>query len=243
MSERNNKPETDLMKPNLKNPPAAGQAATVKPGRADSDFDAAKYTPAPLQRRALTNEQWAQPAIGQPNAGIQSINEAVRTNSQWVQPLRQQMARVIVGQEQLIDRLIVGLLSNGHILLEGVPGLAKTLALKTLASAIGLQFQRLQFTPDMLPADIVGTMIYNPRDGSFSAKARSDLFEPDSGGRNQSRACESAKCIARSDAGAPGDTRRRNLSVAGSVSCSRDAKPTRAGRHLSRYRKHRSIVL
>jgi MoxR-like ATPase len=158
------------MKQNLKNPPAAGQAATVKPGRADSDFDAAKYTPAPLQRRALTNEQWAQPAVGQPNAGIQSINEAVRTNSQWVQPLRQQMARVIVGQEQLIDRLIVGLLSNGHILLEGVPGLAKTLALKTLASAIGLQFQRLQFTPDMLPADIVGTMIYNPRDGSFSTK-------------------------------------------------------------------------
>ena len=170
MSERNNKPETDLMKPNLKNPPAAGQAATVKPGRADSDFDAAKYTPAPLQRRALTNEQRAQPAVGQPNAGIQSINEAVRTNSQWVQPLRQEMARVIVGQEQLVDRLIVGLLSNGHILLEGVPGLAKTLALKTLASAISLQFQRLQFTPDMLPADIVGTMIYNPRDGSFSTK-------------------------------------------------------------------------
>src|SRR5215475_15240462 len=158
------------MKPNLKNPPAAGQAATVRPGRADSDFDAAKYTPAPLQRRPLPNEQWARPTVGQPNADIQSINDAVRTNSQWVQPLRQQMARVIVGQEQLVDRLIVGLLSNGHILLEGVPGLAKTLALKTLASAIGLQFQRLQFTPDMLPADIVGTMIYNPRDGSFSTK-------------------------------------------------------------------------
>jgi MoxR-like ATPase len=158
------------MKQNLKNPPAAGQAATVKPGRADSDFDAAKYTPAALQRRPLPNEQLAQPAVGQPNAGIQFINEAVRANSQWVQPLRQQIARVIVGQEQLVDRLIVGLLSNGHILLEGVPGLAKTLALKTLASAIGLHFQRLQFTPDMLPADIVGTMIYNPRDGSFSTK-------------------------------------------------------------------------
>lgn len=169
MSERN-KSETDLMKQNLKNPPAAGQAATVKPGRADSDFDAAKYTLAPLQRRPLPNEQWAQPTVGQPNAGIQSINDAVRINSQWVQPLRQQMARVIIGQEQLVDRLIVGLLSNGHILLEGVPGLAKTLALKTLASAISLHFQRLQFTPDMLPADIVGTMIYNPRDGSFSTK-------------------------------------------------------------------------
>src|SRR5262249_12168678 len=106
------------MKLNLKNPPAAGQAATVNPGRPDSD--AAKYTAAPLQRRPLPNEQWAQPAVGQPNAGIQSINEAVRTNSQWVQPIRQQMARVIVGQEQLVDRLIVGLLSNGHILLEGV---------------------------------------------------------------------------------------------------------------------------
>ena len=92
------------------------------------------------------------------------------TTSTWVEPLRQQMASVIVGQEELIDRLIVGLISNGHILLEGVPGLAKTLALKTLASAIGLHFQRLQFTPDMLPADIVGTMIYNPRDGSFSTK-------------------------------------------------------------------------
>ena len=169
MSARN-KSETDLMKQNLKNPPAAGEAATVKPGRADSDFDAAKYTLAPLQRRPLPNEQWAQPTVGQPNVGIQSINDAVRTNSQWVQPLRQQMARVIVGQEQLVDRLIVGLLSNGHILLEGVPGLAKTLALKTLASAISLHFQRLQFTPDMLPADIVGTMIYNPRDGSFSTK-------------------------------------------------------------------------
>jgi MoxR-like ATPase len=158
------------MKQNLKNPLAAGQAATVKPGRADSDFDAAKYSAAPLQQRPLPNEQWTQPAIGNPNAGIQSINEAVRMTSNWVQPLRQQMARVIVGQEQLVDRLMVGLISNGHILLEGVPGLAKTLALKTLASAIGLHFQRMQFTPDMLPADIVGTMIYNPRDGSFSTK-------------------------------------------------------------------------
>jgi MoxR-like ATPase len=158
------------MKQNIKNPLARGQAATVQPGRADSDFDAAKYTPAPLQSRPLPNEQWAQPAVGNPNVGIQAINDNVRTASAWVEPLRQQMARVIVGQEELINRLIVGLISNGHILLEGVPGLAKTLALKTLASAVGLHFQRLQFTPDMLPADIVGTMIYNPRDGSFSTK-------------------------------------------------------------------------
>ncbi len=158
------------MKQNIKNPLATRQAATVQPGRADSDFDAAKYTPAPLQSRSLPNEQWTRPAVGNPNVGIQAINDNVQTASAWVEPLRKQMARVIVGQDELIDRLMVGLISNGHILLEGVPGLAKTLALKTLSSAIGLHFQRLQFTPDMLPADIVGTMIYNPRDGSFSTK-------------------------------------------------------------------------
>jgi MoxR-like ATPase len=164
----------DLMNQNLKNPPAAGQAATVQPGSVDSDFDAAKYTPAPIRPSRVPHERRtpvaAAPVTGSPNAGIQAINDAVRTTSLWVQPLRQQMARVIVGQEQLIDRLMVGLISNGHILLEGVPGLAKTLALKTLASGVGLHFQRMQFTPDMLPADIVGTMIYNPRDGSFSTK-------------------------------------------------------------------------
>jgi len=80
------------------------------------------------------------------------------------------MARVIVGQKHLLDRLLIALLTNGHVLLEGVPGLAKTLALKTLASCIALQFKRLQFTPDMLPADIVGTMIYNPQDGAFRTK-------------------------------------------------------------------------
>jgi MoxR-like ATPase len=167
---RATQPRNKLMKQNIKNPLATGQGATVQPGRADSDFDAAKYTPAPLQSRPLPDQQRTQPPVGNPNIGIQAINDNVRAASAWVEPLRQQMARVIVGQEELIDRLMVGLISNGHILLEGVPGLAKTLALKTLASAVGVHFQRLQFTPDMLPADIVGTMIYNPRDGSFSTK-------------------------------------------------------------------------
>ena len=107
---------------------------------------------------------------GGPNERIQAINEAVRTTSGWVAPLRQEIARVLVGQKNLVDRLLVGLVTNGHILLEGVPGLAKTLALKTLSSATQLKFHRLQFTPDMLPADIVGTMIYNPREGSFHTK-------------------------------------------------------------------------
>ena len=155
------------------NSQSTGTTGSVKPGRADADFDAAKYTPVPVQPGRQPQSLWTAHTTtpsGTPNAGIQAISDAVRSTSVWVQPLRTQMGRVIVGQEQLIDRLMIGLISNGHILLEGVPGLAKTLALKTLASAVGLHFQRLQFTPDMLPADIVGTMIYNPRNGSFSTK-------------------------------------------------------------------------
>jgi MoxR-like ATPase len=156
------------------NDPAAADksSATFRPGRTDAHFDAVKYTPTPMARDPFGRRTPATPipVVGHPNTGIQAINDAVRQNSAWVQPLRQEIGRVIVGQHHLVDRLIVGLISNGHILLEGVPGLAKTLALKTLAGAVGLHFSRLQFTPDMLPADIVGTMIYNPRDGSFSTK-------------------------------------------------------------------------
>jgi MoxR-like ATPase len=107
---------------------------------------------------------------GVPNADIRAIQEAVAGASTWVTPLRQQFARVIIGQLHLVDRLMIALLTQGHILLEGVPGLGKTLALKTLAQALEVSFQRIQFTPDMLPADVVGTMIYNPRDGSFQTK-------------------------------------------------------------------------
>jgi MoxR-like ATPase len=112
----------------------------------------------------------ARASAGSPNERIQAINESVRTTSCWVAPLRQEISRVLVGQKHLVDRLLVGLVTNGHILLEGVPGLAKTLSLKTLAASTQLKFHRLQFTPDMLPADIIGTMIYNPRDGSFHTK-------------------------------------------------------------------------
>jgi MoxR-like ATPase len=154
--------------------PATGDnsPAAVHPTRTDAYFDAVKYTAAPIVRDPFGRRTPTAPApvAGNPNAGIQAINDAVRRNSAWVQPLRQEIGQVIVGQQHLVDRLMVGLISNGHILLEGVPGLAKTLALKTLAGAVGLRFSRLQFTPDMLPADIVGTMIYNPRDGSFSTK-------------------------------------------------------------------------
>ncbi len=101
---------------------------------------------------------------------IQAINQAVKDSSAWITPLRQQMARVIIGQEHLVERLLVGLLTGGHILLEGLPGLAKTLAVKSLAMSVKTDFKRIQFTPDMLPADIIGTEIYNPQDTSFVVK-------------------------------------------------------------------------
>lgn len=99
---------------------------------------------------------------------IASIDEEVRAEGAFLEPLRAEMGKVIVGQSYLVDRLIIGLLANGHVLLEGVPGLAKTLAVKTLASTMDLKFSRLQFTPDMLPADVVGTQIYNPQSGEFT---------------------------------------------------------------------------
>jgi MoxR-like ATPase len=100
----------------------------------------------------------------------EAITEEVKNKGQWVHAVQNEISRVIVGQKYLIDRLLVGLLANGHVLLEGVPGLAKTLAVKTLAACVHTKFQRLQFTPDLLPADIIGTMIYNPRDGEFRPK-------------------------------------------------------------------------
>ncbi|HXP60210.1 MAG TPA: MoxR family ATPase [Dongiaceae bacterium] len=98
-----------------------------------------------------------------------ALNEQVQATAVWIGKLRAEVGKVIVGQEQLVDRLLVGLLANGHVLLEGVPGLAKTLSVRTLAAAIHASFHRIQFTPDLLPADIVGTLIYNPQDGNYRA--------------------------------------------------------------------------
>jgi len=103
-------------------------------------------------------------------AGITAINEKVRKESAFVQDLTSEIEKVIVGQKYLIDRLLVGLLSNGHILVEGVPGLAKTMSIRTLSQAIETRFQRLQFTPDLLPADLIGTLVYNPKEGTFDTK-------------------------------------------------------------------------
>src|SRR5574337_1470156 len=104
------------------------------------------------------------------DAGITAINDRVKEEAACLYRLREEIGRIIVGQRYLVDRLMIGLLANGHVLLEGVPGLAKTLSVKTLAQTIDASFQRLQFTPDLLPADLIGTLIYNPRDGVFSTK-------------------------------------------------------------------------
>ena len=103
-------------------------------------------------------------------AQIQEINQRVQEESRFVQRLASEVHRVIVGQRYMVERLLIGLLTRGHILLEGVPGLAKTLAVKTLSAAIDTRFQRIQFTPDLLPADLIGTMVFNPKDGTFSPK-------------------------------------------------------------------------
>jgi MoxR-like ATPase len=104
------------------------------------------------------------------DTGITAINEKIKKESAFVTNLLFEIRKVIVGQDYLIERLLIGLLANGHILVEGVPGLAKTLSIKTLAQAINTKFQRLQFTPDLLPADLIGTLVYNPKDGAFTTK-------------------------------------------------------------------------
>ncbi len=101
---------------------------------------------------------------------IEALNQEIYSASSFVERLNEETGKVIVGQSQMIERLMIGLLTRGHVLLEGMPGLAKTLAIKTLASAINAKFSRIQFTPDLLPADIIGTMIYNPAKADFNVR-------------------------------------------------------------------------
>jgi MoxR-like ATPase len=103
-------------------------------------------------------------------AQVKEISEKVKQQSSFITQLHEAIGQVIVGQRYMVDRLLIGLLTRGHVLIEGVPGLAKTLTVKTLSDAIDTKFQRLQFTPDLLPADLIGTLIYNPRSGEFSVK-------------------------------------------------------------------------
>ena len=104
------------------------------------------------------------------STGLTEVNDAVQKAGAFLPPLTAEMSKVVVGQTYLVERLIIGLLANGHVLLEGVPGLAKTLSVKSLAACLNVKFSRLQFTPDMLPADVIGTQIFNPQSGGFTTR-------------------------------------------------------------------------
>jgi MoxR-like ATPase len=101
---------------------------------------------------------------------ISKLNQKIQQDSLFLQDLRREISKVVIGQEDLVNSLLVGLIANGHVLVEGLPGLAKTLTVKTLAQGISAAFQRIQFTPDLLPADITGTLIYNPKEATFSVR-------------------------------------------------------------------------
>ncbi|RKX99186.1 MAG: ATPase [Spirochaetes bacterium] len=101
---------------------------------------------------------------------IKELEKKIQDESETLNRIRTEVSKIIVGQREMIEKLLIGILTGGHILLEGVPGLAKTLAVKTLAQTINVDFKRIQFTPDMLPADLIGTMVYNQKDGSFQVK-------------------------------------------------------------------------
>ncbi len=109
------------------------------------------------------------------SSGPDAANAAVREASAFLEPLFAEINKCVVGQRYLVERLVIGLLANGHVLLEGVPGLAKTLSVKTLATGLHVRFSRIQFTPDMLPADVIGTQVYNPQSGNFSIR-RGPIF-------------------------------------------------------------------
>jgi len=104
------------------------------------------------------------------SADTHALTEIIEESCGWVETVKREMTRAVVGQELLVDRLFTGLLANGHVLLEGVPGLAKTLTVKSLANCLNVDFQRVQFTPDLLPADLIGTMIYNQKSHEFTPK-------------------------------------------------------------------------
>ena len=106
----------------------------------------------------------------QASLDIEALNQQIQVDSAFVEEIKSATGNIIVGQEYMIERLLLGLLAKGHVLLEGLPGLAKTLSIKTLAGAVNADFQRIQFTPDLLPADIVGTMIYNPSKNDFTVR-------------------------------------------------------------------------
>ncbi len=182
-----------------------------------------KYQPGHAERGEISNL----------DSEMRASRELVTANSTWIEPLRQEMGRVIIGQKHLLDRLLIALLTNGHVLLEGVPGLAKTLALKTLARLHFRAFQASAIYARHAARRHRRNHDLQPSGRRVSHQARPDIQQSDSGRRDQSRACQGSKRAPGGHAGAPGHHRRGNLPIACAISGSRDAEPPGAGGHIS----------
>lgn len=166
------------------------------------------------------------------SVNIRELNDLIASKRNFIDAITQGMDQTIVGQKHLVDSLLIALLANGHILLEGVPGLAKTLAIKTLASIIDAKYSRIQFTPDLLPADVVGTMVYSVQKEKFEVK-QGPVFANFVLADEINRAPAKVRsCAARSHAGAPSDHRRPHLQTRRPILGDGYPKPYRAGRHL-----------
>ncbi len=164
---------------------------------------------------------------------VREMNAIAERESMFLHDLRAEINKVIVGQETLVDRVLIALLADGHILLEGVPGLAKTLLIKTVAEAIDADFSRLQFTPDLLPADLVGTQIYNPKTGEFithQGPLFANLVLADEVNRAPGKV---QSALLEVHAGTPDHHRQTHPYLAGSLPGNGNPKSHRAGRHLS----------
>jgi hypothetical protein len=151
------------------------------------------------------------PARG--NGPVRDLHLQVERESGFLDDVVAEVGKVVIGQTQMIERILIGLLANGHCLIEGVPGLAKTLTVKTLSQTIAATFQRIQFTPDLLPADITGTTIYNMQTGRVHPEEGPAVRQPGPGRRDQPRPGQGAVGAARGDAGAPGHDRRHHPSA------------------------------
>lgn len=155
---------------------------------------------------------------------INQLTEEIKNHNEPFQRIVSQVNQVLVGQEKLVHRMLIGLLANGHLLIEGVPGLAKTTAVASLAKAINTGFQRLQFTPDLLPADLIGTLVYRPQDQTFVVQ-KGPIFSNLILADEINRILQRSSATARSHAGASSDNRDGNVSAAATVSGHGDSEP------------------
>ena len=167
-----------------------------------------------------------------PSTGTLPMQDKAESTATLMERILYEIKRVVVGQDRFLERVLVALLAQGHLLVEGVPGLAKTLTVKTLARTVRGSFKRIQFTPDLVPSDLVGTRIYNQKTGEFGTSAGPGVRQPAAGRRDQPRAGQGAERAAGSDAGAPGHDRRRDAQGARPLRRDGHAEPDRDRRHL-----------